>query len=72
MPRTTIEKSGIYRDSDGNYFFMTAGDVTGREVEFSHERGSKPSKRAKQVAPENKARKPAPETKTKAAPKDKD
>lgn len=72
MPTKTIEKDGIYRDSDGNYFFMAAGDITAREVEFSHERGSKPSKRALKAAPQNKARAAAPETKAKTAAKDKD
>lgn len=75
MPRTTIEKSGIYRDKEGRHFFMNAGDVTGRDVEFSHERGSKPSTRAQQAAPkterskgrapENKSQGRAPETKAK-------
>lgn len=67
MPRKTIEKTGIYKDSAGNQFFMAAGDVTGLDVEFSHERGGKPEARAKQSAPENKARKTAPETKSKDA-----
>lgn len=62
-PMTKIEKDGIYKDADGNYFYMAAGDVTGLDVEFSHERGGQPEKRAKQSAPENKARKAAPETK---------
>lgn len=62
MPAKTIEKTGIYKDADGNFFFMVEGDTTGRDVEFSHERGSK---RAINAAPENKARKPAPETKAK-------
>lgn len=70
MPLKTIEKTGIYRDADGRHFFMAAGDSTDRDVEFSHERGSK---RAINAAPENKARKPAPSTKaSKAAKEDKD
>lgn len=64
MPKRTIEKTGIYRDTAGNQFFMAAGDVTAMDVEFSHERGSK---RARQAAPETKARKAAPQTKAKAA-----
>lgn len=75
MPARKIEKTGIYRDADGKYFFMAEGDTTGRDVEFSHERGSRPSTRAKQAAPENKARKSAPastKVKTAASSKDKD
>lgn len=75
MPRKQIEKTGIYRDKEGKHFFMNAGDYTGRDVEFSHERGSKPSTRAKQAAPkaerskgrapENKSKGQAPEDRTK-------
>ena len=64
MARTTIEKSGIYRDADGNQFFMPAGHQTSRDVEYV---GPRDGERAKQAAPENKARQAAPETKSKKA-----
>lgn len=61
--RTKIEKDGIYRDADGNQFYMAAGDYTTREVEFVGAR----EERANQAAPENKARAEAPETKSRKA-----
>lgn len=71
MPRKTIEKTGIYRDKQGNQFFMAAGDETTRDVEFSHERGGKPDapaqKRKKGPAPENKAKAAAPENRARKA-----
>jgi hypothetical protein len=64
MARTKIEKTGIYKDSNGNQFFMMAGDETTRELEFSHRRGDMPEARALSGAPENKARQAVPETKS--------
>ena len=67
MPRTKIEKDGIYRDKAGNRFFMAAGDYTSREMEYDGPRGGKPEARRLDAAPENKARQAAPETKSKKA-----
>lgn len=64
MPRTKIEKDGIYKDAAGNQFFMAAGDHTSREVEYVGPRGGQ---RKVGPAPENKAKQPAPETKSKKA-----
>lgn len=69
MPAKTIEKTGIYKDVDGNFFFMVEGDTTGRDLTFSHERGGKPVTRAKEAAPENKAKQATPETKSRSTKK---
>ncbi len=63
MAKTKIEKDGIYKDADGNFFFMAAGDATAREVEFVEAR----EQRSRKAAPENKAKQAAPETKSKDA-----
>ncbi len=64
MARTTIDKDGIYKDADGNRFFMAAGDATALDVEYVGPRGGEPEERKKSAAPENKAKVAAPENRS--------
>lgn len=66
MARTKIDKTGIYRDADGNRFFMAAGAVTGLDVEYVGPRGGEPvvEERKRDAAPENKAKVAAPENRS--------
>lgn len=65
MASDKIEKDGIYKDADGNQFYMVAGspNYDGLEYVGPREDASTEDTRAKQAAPENKARASAPEKK---------